>query len=133
MDSLNYHALSLTEQAREVLKGELSVMVTPIKTRQKLATAKPQTEWLRTEARRTFMANPTRAWRIQQAQALNVPLYGVTRTALQSIVQTSTTNAGRFGADLWFKVRRKAQKYGADIVAICTEHSRLGRRALSTT
>ena len=124
MDSLNYHALSLTEQAREVLKGELSVWLRPLKRAKANPTAKPQTEWLRTE-REERLWQALRAWRIQQAQALNVPAYVIFHDrTLQSIVQTVPQTLADLG-QIYGLGEAKAQKYGADIVAICTEHSRL--------
>ena len=124
VDSLNYHALSLTEQAREVLKGELSVWLRPLKRAKTSPTAKPQTEWLRTE-REERLWQALRAWRIQQAQALNVPAYVIFHDrTLQSIVQTVPQTLADLG-QIYGLGEAKAQKYGADIVAICTEHSRL--------
>ena len=123
VDSLNYHALVLTEAARAVLKGELSVWLRPFK-RPKAATTKPQViEWLRTE-REERIWQALREWRMQQARAHNVPAYVIFHDrTLQSIVQTLPQTPAELHK-VYGLGEAKAAKYGADIMRICTQYGK---------
>lgn len=118
-DSLNHHALYLNESARSVLTGEARVLLRPFK-REKSATQKPQTEWLRTE-REERIWQDLRQWRSSRAKADNVPAYVIFHDrTLQSIVEILPHNRADLSR-IFGLGEAKIDKYGDDILAVCAK------------
>lgn len=120
-NTTNHQALRLTPAAKAILTGKQTVRLRPLK-RPKPATSGPQTQWLRTE-REERIWQQLRSWRLEQAKAENVPAYIIfgDRT-LQSIVQ----NLPQTEADLheiYGMGEAKIEKFGHDILALCTRFS----------
>lgn len=117
VNTAQYQALQLTEQAKKVLKSEETVMLRPLK-RDKTAARTHKDNWLRTE-REERLWQALRHWRQQRAQAEEIPAYMVfgDRT-LRDLVEKMPRTLDELHP-IYGLGEAKISKFGRDIVHVC--------------
>lgn len=124
VNTAQYQALQLTEQAKKVLKSEETVMLRPLK-RDKTAARTHKDNWLRTE-REERLWQALRHWRQQRAQAEEVPAYVVCGDkTLRDIVEKQPKSLEDLH-QIYGLGEAKISKFGRDILHVCENAAEYG-------
>ncbi len=122
VDHERYGALTLTEAARPILRGEagFTLRVDPSPTKKKKETAR-RTDWPEATGEEAELLNRLRAWRASTARERNVPAYVIFHDAtLRDIARRRPDNIVAL-ATISGVGDRKLDAYGSDILALLAE------------
>ena len=124
-DAANHHALRLTAAAKNVLTGGQQVWLRPLK-REKTASSgssSSKTQWLRTE-REERIWQALRSWRMQRAQAEEVPAYVIFGDkTLRDLVEKLPQSLSELH-DIYGLGEAKIDKFGEELLTLCQNFAR---------
>ena len=127
VDHERYGALTLTESARPLLRGEAAFtmrldVVAPKKGRN-VGSARKAADWPEATGAEAELLNRLRAWRASTAKERNVPAYVIFHDAtLRDIARTRPGSIEALGT-ISGVGDRKLEAYGAEIIGLIAEHA----------
>ena len=125
VDHERYGALTLTEAARPILRGEtgftMRVDTTPAKKGRNIGTGRKTDNWPEATGEEAALLNRLRAWRFTTAKARNVPAYVIFHDAtLRDIARQQPDSIEGLGT-ISGVGDRKLEAYGEEILALLAD------------
>jgi len=125
VDHERYGALTLTEAARPILRGEagftMRVDTTPAKKGRNIGSGRKTDSWPEATGEEAALLNRLRAWRFTTAKARNVPAYVIFHDAtLRDIARQQPDSIEGLGT-ISGVGDRKLEAYGEEILALLAD------------
>ncbi|MDD3355003.1 DNA helicase RecQ [Zoogloea sp.] len=125
VDHERYGALTLTEAARPLLRGEarftMRVETTPVKKGRNIGTSRKTDNWPEATGKEAVLLNRLRAWRASTAKERNLPAYVIFHDATLRDIARLRPESIEGLATISGVGDRKLDAYGEDILALLTE------------